>query len=96
MSSKGFTNGQTFVVEDSDLKLKWGGSTNGERFRCGICGLRFTAGSVVRWIFDNDRYSSGYGNFFACAQCDGPDVRDKRRAMVEELKAMKDRFWWAL
>lgn len=93
-----FTDGKPRVAtEDEVHKFKWGGTKVGERFRCGICGHRFRVGDYWRWVYDNDKDSSGYGNFSTCQACDGPDVREKRRALVEEWKGVvREKFWWAI
>ena len=83
-----FTDQKVRVATEKHVTAKWGGAPNGERFRCYLCGHKFTVGDEWRWVF-----TKKYGNLMVCKKCDGSDVLDRWYAANEELET---RFWWAL
>lgn len=52
-------------------------------FWCKLCGKKLTPGSAARWIYANGTPGMGTGNFFVCAECDGPDVLARGKASLE-------------
>ena len=94
-----FTDGkQRNATEDDCFKVRWSGSPPGLRFRCKLCGYRFTPGDLRRWIMANGRGSPvRTGNFFVCCACDDSykhsnELLLKRMAELEEEAFT--RFWW--
>lgn len=73
-----FTNQQPFTVTLEDLTRPWSGKKDGSRFRCYLCLKRFRAGDTARWVLNPK-----YGNFFVCEACDGADVKERFRAIME-------------
>lgn len=78
-----FTDQQPFVVTEADLTRPWNGKRDGSRFRCYLCLRKFVPGDVARWQYANGTKGQSFGNFFTCAACDGPDVLDRWRAIME-------------
>lgn len=64
----GWINGEPFTVTEEQTKLRWGSG-----FNCKLCGENFHTGTVARWIYANGTPGAGTGNFFVCANCDGPN-----------------------
>jgi len=89
-----FTNQQAFIVTANDLTRPWGGHRDGSRFRCALCGHRFTEGDTARWVFTNGTPGAG-GNPFVCSDCDGTneEVIAKWRQHIADFRASKDKFW---
>lgn len=65
-----FLDGKPWTVTQEHVKLKWGGSG----LQCSLCGHKFKAGDVARFVFANGTPDACCGNFFTCVGCDGPDV----------------------
>lgn len=88
-----FTDQKPFTATAEDCKRDWACGKPGEHFRCGLCGHKFVTGDVVRWQFTNNLPGYG-GNPFVCKPCDGPDVVEKWKALVNEWKLTRndDRF----
>ena len=94
-----FTSQLPFVVTDKDVATKWGGFSDGRKFRCALCGHRFVVGDTARWVctnFDAPIYKGIGGNPFVCSPCDAPkdELLEKLQAMRAEFNALKARFWW--
>lgn len=89
-----FTDQKPHTVTKKNLKGRWGGGRDGKYFRCGICGYRFKLGDIYRWILTNDIPGYG-GNPLVCQKCDGPDVLDKWKSLVDEFNKIynDDKFW---
>lgn len=83
-----FTDQKPFVATAKDAAGNWGCKPNGERFRCYLCGRKFVAGDVVRWVY---AASVGTINFLTCQACDGPDVLERWKQHHDDAKL---RFWW--
>lgn len=81
-----FTDQKPWTVTDEDTKRPWSGHRDGSRFRCMLCGHRFVAGDLARWV-----YAWKPHNFFVCVKCDGPDVRERMAVIYDESKT---RYWW--
>jgi hypothetical protein len=81
-----FVDGKARIATEDECKFSWGGVKGGKRFRCYLCGLKFNPGDYWRWV-----YSPYYSNFLVCKGCDGPDVLERWKLAIEELKR---RFWW--
>ena len=88
-----FTNRKPFTVTDKMCHQSWSGGKNGIYFRCGLCGHKFKAGDICRWVYMNSTPESHFGNFLVCENCDGPDVKDRRIAWEQEART---RFWQLL
>lgn len=90
----GFTDGKPFTVTENDIHRPWSGGANGKYFRCGLCGYKFKAGDIARWVFTNSIKGAAGGNPFTCQKCDGSDVIDRWTELNEEWKREKNgRFW---
>lgn len=87
-----FTDQMPHIVTEEDLKLKWGGRSAHDYFRCRMCGYRFQLGDVYRWVYTNNLEGKYCGNPFVCQQCDGPDVIERWKRHCDE--AYSDKFWW--
>ncbi|MDE2470790.1 MAG: hypothetical protein KGL35_19105 [Bradyrhizobium sp.] len=83
-----FTDEKSFTVTPHHCEITWGGG-----FMCGLCGHKFVAGDVARWVVTNDRNDCP-GNPLVCQKCDGPDVIDRWAAMWAEFREIKKRFAW--
>lgn len=83
-----YTDQKPRVATEKECKASWGGSPNGERFRCYLCGYRFTPGDIFRWVMATKILLC---NVLVCEVCDGHDVLDKWKKMHEEAK---EKFWW--
>jgi hypothetical protein len=83
-----FTDQKPRVVTEKDLKASWGGYADGMRFRCYLCGHKFTIGDIWRWIYAG---KNGYTNFMVCESCDHENVIDDWIKANEELK---QKYWW--
>ena len=72
----------------------WSGSKNGLRFRCHLCGHKFTPGDKYRFVYSNFEGSpTRTGNFCVCEACnDDDDVLRAKRAEAEDEGFR--RFWW--
>jgi hypothetical protein len=91
VGSSRFHNQEPFIVTNGDTKRPWSGGENGKYFRCHLCGVRFVAGMVVRWILANGIYNIGrMGNPWVCQGCDGDDVIE--RLVIHSEGAKK--YWW--
>jgi len=84
-----FTNEKPVVATKEYCITRWmGGEGN---FRCGICGYKFKENDVFRWIYTNDL--PGYnGNPLVCEKCDGPDVIERWKKLVDEFNSSK--YWY--
>src|SRR5688572_787006 len=87
-----YTDQKPFTVTDQDLKLPWGCGRDGIFFRCYLCGHRFQAGDVARWVFTND-VPGASGNPLVCEKCDGT-----KEEIVAKWKQMHidatGKMWW--
>ena len=81
-----FTNQKRFVATKKDCAAKW--PMEGEGFKCGLCGHRFTVGEGVRWVYANGNTPS-YRNFFTCDSCDGEDVLERRTSAGDVAKSLE-------
>jgi hypothetical protein len=84
-----FTDQKPRIVTEKEYHGKWGGYTDGRRFRCYMCGHRFQIGDIFRWVCPKN---SGVINFMVCEKCDGPDIVDR---WIERVKELETKFWWA-
>jgi hypothetical protein len=87
-----FTDQKPRVVTEKDLSTRWGGGKPGKKFRCFLCGKKFEIGDIWRWVYANHS-NIGFGNFFVCADCDGPDVLER---WEKNCAILKTRYWWIL
>ncbi len=83
-----FTDQKQRVATSKDVQLPWGGAPNGKRFRCYLCGHRFSVGEKWRWVFGAPVKTV---NFFVCDSCDGDDVLDRWRKIYDEAYKV---YWW--
>ncbi len=81
-----FTDQKPRVTTQKHLDARWGGYSDGRKFRCYLCGHRFQLGDVWRWV-----YSQKYMNFMTCEKCDGPDVMERWHKRWQESKT---KYWW--
>ena len=91
-----FTDQQQRIATAEDCKLPWSGSQ--KRFRCGLCGHKFVIGDKWRFVFTNSKdIDCPGGNPLVCGQCDSDGTNEaiyaKWKAMHEEWKIIKQRFW---
>lgn len=84
-----YTDQKTRVVTEKEYPGKWGGYTDGRRFRCYMCGHFFKIGDIFRWVMGTKR---GIPNLVVCDKCDCSDILDK---WVKRLKEAETKFWWA-
>ena len=93
IGSSGFQHGNPFICDKADCERLWSGRPNGEKFRCGFCGVRFKPGDIVRWQYTNDSHGAS-GNPFVCTTCDAPKetLVERRREMLLEYKRLKRIF----
>lgn len=89
VNSKSFTDGKCRIATESDLKARWACGKPGERFRCYICGHKFTVGDQWRFVYAGDVKCL---NAIVCANCDGPDVKNRWAAICWEFYHAP-RFW---
>lgn len=82
------------AATEEDCKRSWTGSPDGLRFRCKLCGYRFSPGSFYRLVYANGVDSpTRTGNFLVCVACNTDDeTLLKRMAKVEEEGYR--RFFW--
>lgn len=87
-----FTNGLPWTATAEDCQRPWSGGIKGSRFRCYLCGHKFTPGDRVRWQYTNDVPGAG-GNPFVCHDCDGTkdEIVAKWKAMYRDAH---NRMWW--
>lgn len=84
-----FTDQKPWIATKEDCRGYWGCGKNGKRFRCYLCGIKFKPGDVVRWVCCTYQALT---NLLTCQACDGPDIRERWKALNEELE---HKFWWA-
>lgn len=84
-----FTDGKPWIATAMDVRANWSGLSNGDGFRCNLCGHRFQPGDRVRW-----QYSNIHINLLVCEECDDTPERlsEKFLDLLAEYNA--DRFWW--
>lgn len=85
-----WTDGQRHVLNDDDAEM-WA-RCNPKAFKCGICGRKFSVGDGYRWIYCNGPSERLTGNFFACDNCDGPDVKMARLELWDQFKRLDALF----
>jgi hypothetical protein len=83
-----FTDQKPRLATEHDLNAKWSGDEPGKRFRCGLCGYKFTLGDTWRWVYAG---KIGLSNFIVCDKCDSTDILDKWNNHYNEAK---QRFWY--
>ena len=87
-----FTNGKPWVATKEQCKFSWGGSPNGELFRCAFCGHKFEDGDTARFQF-SDWGKVQCGNFFVCESCDAPSDELIQR-MITRFEEAKGKMWF--
>ena len=89
-----FTDQKQRIATKEDCEsVLWSGAPNGERFRCALCGHKFSPGDKWRWVYMNDLPKS-YGNIMVCDNCDHGNVRDKWVEKCEQWEKFKIEFWY--
>ena len=94
-----FTNQKPRIATEADCKAKWSFGKPGEKFRCHICGHKFSVGDTWRWqsaygrTIEVNGKKYGLLNFLVCSSCDSPGILDVWEKMNQELY---QRFWWAV
>jgi hypothetical protein len=84
-----FTNGKPWrVTQEQANSKRWAGVG----LACSLCGHKFTAGDVARWVYANSTPEAHCGNFFVCVGCDGPDVLKRGIADFEKTYAAAKRW----
>jgi hypothetical protein len=85
-----FLSGKPWMVSADDVKRKWGGMG----LKCPLCGRKFKAGDVARFVFANGTKAAQCGNFFTCDACDGEDVF--QRAIDDFNAAREGAIRWGI
>ena len=96
-----FTDQKRREATEDDCKAPWGGFRDGSRFRCYLCGHKFTVGDGFRWVYSagmkyerDDGKTVGVINFMTCDTCDGDDVSERWLARNKEFSAdMRNKYW---
>lgn len=84
-----FVEGKPMVATREHCNTRW--MRDKKNFRCGMCGCNFKEGDVFRWIYTNNL--PGYsGNPLVCEKCDGPDVIERWKKLVDEFNSSK--YWY--
>jgi hypothetical protein len=90
--------GPAHVVTPEDEKAPWHGRRGGEFFRCNLCGHRFKAGDVVRFVYGNMK-GRALGNILVCKPCDDsappdpdPVVADAAARLAGHDSVLLDRW----
>ena len=83
-----FTDQKPFTVTEADTKTNWGGGRNGKYFRCYLCGHKFIAGDIARWI------AHKLGNFMVCQYCDKDCPEDKWQILHTAWEGYRNGQFW--
>ena len=87
-----FTDQQSRIATEADLKAPWAGGKNGKYFRCYLCGHKFKVGDRWRFVFVDKMASC-----IVCESCDGTneEVQQRWKALYEEFAALANgKFWY--
>lgn len=88
MTERTLLDGKFKIVTSEILKAPWGGSFDGSRFRCYMCGHKFVLKDLFRFLYAAEKNAM---NCLICEACDGPDVLER---WVKQYNEAKTRFWW--
>jgi len=86
--SRSFTDQKPRIATKGNIETLWGGRK--DSFRCYMCGYRFQVGDYWRWVYTNN-VEGASGNPIVCNCCDGEDVVERWKKLVNEVG---EKYWW--